>query len=114
MYEMILKHLNLVLPNLGNDTSVSIVSSSKNNLVLFVNFVASYRYVYSILHCTICFLLLHQASISSHFMMLHNSLIFTVFIIYIGLHVLIIYLNESKVFSLLFHHYCFFAAYLRR
>lgn len=114
MYEMILKHLNLVLPNLGNDTSVSIVSSSKNNLVLFVNFVASYRYVYSILHCTICFLLLHQASISSHFMMLHNSLIFTVFIIYIGLHVLIIYLNESKVFSLLFHHYFFFAAYLRR
>ena len=34
VYEMILKHLNLVLPNLGNDTSVSIVSPSKNNLVL--------------------------------------------------------------------------------
>ena len=46
VYEMILKHLNLVLPNLGNDTSVSIVSPSKNNLVLFVNLVASYQYVY--------------------------------------------------------------------
>ena len=78
VYEMILKHLNLVLPNLGNyPVLIHHCFHSEIISICFSNFIDYFLNFYSMTYISLSFLPQHLTSISSHSMKLHNFLNFT-------------------------------------